>query len=472
MNTNDLCYLSIAEAANKLQARELSPVELTQAHLERIQALDGQLNAYITVLSDRALEQARTAEQAFASGKAAGPLQGVPIAVKDLVYTKGIRTTAGSKILADFVPDYDATVIERLEGAGAVLLGKLNMTEFAMGGTYTNVHYGSVRNPWDLGRFPGSSSSGSGAAVAGGLAMAALGTDTGGSVRHPAGNCGIVGFKPTYGRVSRYGIVPLSWSMDHVGPMTRTVEDCALMLQAMAGHDPRDPTSSKATVPDYTARLGNGVRGLRIGVLRAYFFDNLREDVSQAIETALVALTELGANTQDVALQRSAKAASILYPNIAHPEATAFHLPWMRTRIDDYGPNCRTRLERGLVVPATHYIEAQRERRLLRQEYLATLERVDILVAPTTARTAPRFDEEEAETAPGRPVPQWYNSPMDLTGLPALALPIGFDQDGLPISCQIVGRPFDEATVLRVAHAYEQATPWHKRHPELSARGT
>ena len=303
MNTNDLCYLSIAEAANKLRARELSPVELTQAHLERIQALDGQLNAYITVLSDRALEQARTAEQAFASGKAAGPLQGVPIAVKDLVYTKGIRTTAGSKILADFVPDYDATVIERLEGAGAVLLGKLNMTEFAMGGTYTNIHYGPVRNPWDLERFSGSSSSGSGAAVAGGLAMAALGTDTGGSVRHPAGNCGIVGFKPTYGRVSRYGIVPLSWSMDHVGPMTRTVEDCALMLQALAGYDPRDHASSKAAVPDYTTRLRDGVRGLRIGVLRAYFFDDLREDVSQAIETALAVLTELGANTQDVAFQ-------------------------------------------------------------------------------------------------------------------------------------------------------------------------
>ncbi len=352
MTTDDLCYLSIAETLARFRTRDLSPVELTQAHLDRIQALDGQLNAYITVLGDRALEQARAAEKAYASGKAAGPLAGVPIAVKDLVYTSGIRTTAGSKILADFIPEYDATVAERLQGAGAVLLGKLNLMEFAMGGTYTNFHYGPTRNPWDTERFPGGSSCGSGAAVASGMAMGALGSDTGGSIRGPAHNCGIVGLKPTYGRVSRHGVVPLSWSLDHVGPMTRTVEDNALMLQAIAGHDPQDPASSKAPVSDYTARLGEGVRGLRIGVLRTYFFDNLREEVSQAIESALGVLTELGATLQEVSLERSAKARA-MYLAIAYSEATTYHRPWMQTRIDDYGPNCRTRLEQGLAIPAT-----------------------------------------------------------------------------------------------------------------------
>ena len=468
MSTDDLCYLSIAEVAQKLRSRELSPVELTQTHLDRIQALDGQLNSYITVLSDRALERARAAEKALASGKVTSPLQGIPIAVKDLVYTKDILTTAGSKILADFVPDYDATVMERLDGAGAVLVGKLNLMEFAMGGTYGNLHYGLTRNPWDLERFPGASSSGSGAAVAGGLAMGALGTDTGGSVRGPATNCGIVGLKPTYGRVSRHGIVPLSWSLDNVGPMTRTVEDCALMLQVMAGYNPRDPASSKAPVDDYTVNLREGVRGLRIGVVRTYFFDHLQEEVHQAIEAALVVLTELGATVQEVALERSAKAPT-LYQNIAFPEATAYHLHWMRTRFDDYGPNCQTRLEQGLAIPAIHYIQAQQERRLLQQDYLAALDQVDVLVVPTSYRTPPRFDEEEAETAFGRPIPRQYTSTMNLTGLPALALPIGFGQGDLPIAFQIAGKPFDEATVLRVAYAYEQATPWHLRHPELLA---
>ncbi len=466
MNAEDLCYLGIAEAGEKFRAREVSPVELGQAHLDRIQALDGQLNAYITVLGERALEQARAAERAFASGAASSPLLGVPIAVKDLVYTKGIRTTAGSKILADFEPDYDATVVERLEGAGAVLLGKLNLMEFAMGGTYTNVHYGSTNNPWDIERFPGGSSSGAGASVASGLAMGALGSDTGGSIRGPAHNCGIVGLKPTFGRVSRRGVVPLSWSLDHVGPMTRTVEDCAMMLQAIAGHDPQDPFSSEAPVGDYTGQLRDGVRGLRIGVMRADFFDGLLPEVSSAIESALGVFTELGATTRDVAVQRVTEARTI-YQAIVYPEATAYHGPWMRSRIEEYGPNCRTRLEAGLGILATQYVQAQRERRILVEEFNAALEGVDVLIAPTSHRTAPRFDEEAAENAAGSATPRQYTSPLDLTGHPALVLPIGFGDGGLPITLQIIGRAFDEATVLRAAYAYEQATRWYTRHPQF-----
>ena len=466
MSTNDLCFLTIAEATQRMRDRDLSPVELTQAHLDRIQALDSQLNSYITVLGDRALEQARTAEQLFGRGEATGPLQGIPIAIKDLVYTSGIRTTAGSKVLADFVPDYDATVIERLEGAGAVLLGKLNMSEFAMGGTFVNVHYGATRNPWDTERFAGGSSSGSGAAVAAGLALAALGSDTGGSIRGPAHNCGIVGLKPTFGRVSRRGVVPLSWSLDHVGPMTRTVEDCALMLQVIAGHDPKDTHSSEAPVANYTAHIRDGVRGLRIGVDRDTFFTDLQPDVAQAVEAALALLTELGASVHEVDLASSSKARA-MYIAIAYPEATAYHMSWMQTRIDDYGPNCRSRLEQGLAIPATDHVNAQRQRRRLLQDYLSVLDSVDLIILPTSSRTAPRFDEQATINmeAAGRQ----YTSPMDLTGLPALVVPAGYGTDGMPVTFQVVGRPFDEATVLRAGHAYEQATDWHQRHPQLEA---
>ncbi len=463
MSNNDLCFLTIAEAAQRMRARDLSPVELTQAHLDRIQALDGQINSYITVLRDRAMEQAGAAERAFGQGNTTGPLQGIPIAVKDLVYTRGIRTAAGSKVLADFVPEYDATVTERLEAAGSVLLGKLNMSEFAMGGTFTNVHYGATRNPWDTERFAGSSSSGSGAAVAAGLALGALGTDTGGSIRGPAHNCGIVGLKPTFGRVSRHGVVPLSWSLDHVGPMTRTVEDCALILQAIAGHDPKDPNSSDAPVPVYTDHIRDGVRGLRIGVDRAFFFEELQPDVAKAIEAALAVLTELGATIRETDLSRSSKARA-MYVAIAHPEATAYHLDWMQTRIDDYGPNPRSRLEQGLTIPATDYIQAQRERRLLLRDYLTALESVDVLVIPTSARVAPRFDEEETINATAA---RQYTNPMDLTGLPALVVPAGFGDNDMPVTFQVVGRPFDEATVLRAGYAYQQATDWHQRHPQL-----
>ena len=463
--SQDLCYLTIAEAAGLLRQRKLSSMELTQAHLERLEALDGRLNAYITVLADRALTQARRADAAFATGQAASPLQGIPVAVKDLLYTKGVRTTAGSKILGDFVPDYDATVVERLEAAGAVLLGKLNLLEFAMGGTMTNVHYGTTRNPWNTDHFPGGSSSGSGAAVAAGLAMGAVGTDTGGSIPGPAHNCGIVGLKPTYGRVSRYGVAPLSWSLDHVGPMTRTAEDCALMLGAMAGHDPRDPASSPAPVSDYTAHLGDGVRGLRVGVLRKDTFQELSHDVSDGIEGALGALRELGALVQDVALARQMDART-LYTAIVYPEAAAFHLEWLKTRPGDYGPNCRSRLEQGLGILAVQYVQAQRARRVLLQDYLDLLEQVDVLVSPTALTTSPRLDEGGGDV-PGRTAALSFTNPSNLTGLPALVVPTGFGRDGLPVSMQLIARPFKEATLFRAAHAYQQAAGWHKRRPGM-----
>ena len=339
MQSQELCYLTIAEAAQRLQAREISPVELTQAHLDRIQALDGRLNAYITVTAERALEEASRAERTFAFGHVVGLLQGIPVATKDLMYTRGILTSAGSKVLCDFVPDYDATVMERLRDAGAVLLGKLNLMEFAMGGSFHNVHYGDIHNPWDLDRFPGGSSSGAGAATAAGLCMGALGTDTGGSIRSPANNCGIVGLKPTYGLVSRHGVIPLSWSLDHVGPMTRTVEDCALMLQVVAGHDPHDPTSSRAPVPDYSAHLKKGIRGLRIGVLQSPFFDDLSEEVALAVELALTVFTELGATLKEVALERVTKARAV-YDSVVYSEATAYHLPWMRMSSISQGFQC------------------------------------------------------------------------------------------------------------------------------------
>ena len=460
MNNQELCYLTIAEAGRRLRSRELSAVELAQAHLGRIEAVGGKLNAYITVTAERALEEAAEADRGFASGKTAGPLRGIPVATKDLMYTRRVRTTAGSEVLADFVSEHDATVMERLHEGGALAMGKLNLLEFAMGGTSHNVYFGDTHNPWDLERSPGGSSSGSGAAVTAGLCMGALGTDTGGSVRGPANNCGIVGLKPTYGRVSRHGVVPLSWSLDHVGPMTRTVEDCALMLGVVAGHDPRDPTSSTAPVPDYAAHLKEGVRGVRIGVLRPRFFQGLSQEVAEAVELALGVFIELGATLEDIDFERATKARAVYQP-IVLSEATAYHLPWMQTRSDGYGPNCRDRLEQGLAIPASAYIQAQQERRLLTRDVLALLERVDVLLSAGAAQTPPKLDDE------GGSAPTGYNNVFNITGVPAVSVPCGFSEGNLPMSFQIIGRPFDEAMVLRVAYAYEQATPWSQRHPEL-----
>jgi aspartyl-tRNA(Asn)/glutamyl-tRNA(Gln) amidotransferase subunit A len=467
----DLTTLTIAEASRRMLRQELSPVELTQAALERISALNPRLNAFITVLGEQAGVAAKTAEQELMSGRRRGPLHGIPIALKDLCATKGVRTTAGSKILSENIPVDDATVTCRLAEAGTILLGKLHMNEFAYGPDGDNAHYGRAHNPWDLQRITGGSSSGSGAALAASLCLGALGSDTGGSIRIPAALCGIVGIKPTYGRVSRYGLTPLSWSLDHAGPMAKTVEDVALLLQAMAGYDARDPGSAQRPVPDYAAGLSGDVRGLRMGIPREYFFDMLDPEVESAVRQAIAVLRSMGASIQEVswpALRFVTLAALI----IVLVEASAFHETWIRTRPKDYSPDIALRLKWGLFLPASAYLKAQRLRALLCQEGAQLWRQVDVLLTPATMLAAPhpgethvRMGDRQMST---REAMLRLMRPFNLTGMPAMSLPCGFTTTGWPIGLQIAGKPFDEATVLRVAHAYEQQTDWHRRQPSLA----
>ncbi len=468
----ELAYLSLAALADRLHRRELSPVEITRVYLDRIAALDGRLAAFITVTADRALAEAAAAEREIATGQYRGPLHGVPLALKDLLYTAGVRTTAGSKILSDFVPTEDATVVTRLRAAGALSLGKTNLEEFAFGATSINPHHGTCRNPWDLARIAGGSSGGSAAAVAAGLCSASIGTDSGGSIRQPSALCGLVGLKPTYGRVSRHGVVPLSWSQDHVGPIARTVRDAALLLQAIAGHDPRDPASSRAPVPDYLGALGAGVAGLRFALPRDFFFDRTDPPVAAAVRAAARTLEGLGANVEEVPLPHAgltvAAGATILFA-----EATAYHERWLRTRPQDYGPLVRARLRVGAAILATDYLKAQRARGVLIAETERLFDQVDALLTPTTAIAAPRHDEHTIRWPDGddedvRGATLRFTRPFNLLGFPAISIPCGFTSDGLPIGLQIVGRPFAEATVLRVARAYEAATAWTASRPPAS----
>ena len=457
MNETDLPFLSIGELAPLIERGDVSPVEVTRTVLGRIAALDGRLNAYITVLHDEALSAAREAEKAIRAGGTLGPLHGIPISLKDLFWTEGVRTTAGSAILADFVPEEDAHSVARLKAAGAVIVGKTNLHEFAFGVTTINPHYGPTRNPWDTDRSPGGSSGGSAAAVAAGLCTASMGTDTGGSVRIPAALCGIVGLKPTYGRVSRHGVVPLAWTMDHAGPMTRTVCDAALMLNAIAGHDPRDPASADAPVPDFTAGLDAGLKGLRLGVPQHYYFDGLDPEVEKAVREAIDLLGRQGAMVEEVALPRLEYAPATYWP-ISISEAAAYHHDWLTNRPEDYGHDVRQRMEPGLLVPAVRYLQAQRARRLIADDFRQALRVVDALLAPTTPIPAPRI--EAAVTPAVRSALLRLTSPANLAGLPALSVPCGFTGAGLPVGLQIIGRAFDEATVLRVGHAYETAAGW------------
>jgi aspartyl-tRNA(Asn)/glutamyl-tRNA(Gln) amidotransferase subunit A len=467
----DLTTLTIAEASRRMQRKELSPVELTQAALQRISAFNPRLNAFITVLAEQAGAAAKAAEQEMMSGQRRGPLHGIPIALKDLCATQGVRTTAGSKILRDHIPAADATVTRRLAEAGTVLLGKLHMNEFAYGPDGDNAHYGRARNPWDLERLTGGSSSGSGAALAASLCLGALGSDTGGSIRIPAALCGIVGIKPTYGRVSRYGLTPLSWSLDHAGPMAKTVEDAALLLHTMAGYDARDPGSAQRPVPDYPAALSGDVRGLRLGIPSEYFWDMLDPEVESAVRQAADVLQNMGASLHTVswpALRFVTLAALI----IVLVEASAYHEAWIRARPQDYAPDIALRLKWGLLLPTSAYPKAQRLRALLCQEGAQLWRQVDVLLTPATMTAAPppgqthvRIGDRQMST---REAMLRLMRPFNLTGMPALSLPCGFTTAGLPIGLQIAGKPFDEATVLRVAHTYEQHTDWHRRQPPLA----
>jgi aspartyl-tRNA(Asn)/glutamyl-tRNA(Gln) amidotransferase subunit A len=472
---SDLHFRSIAELAGMVGGKQVSPVELTQAYLDRIAALNERLGAFITVMRDQALAQARGAERSIRAGRYLGPLHGIPVAVKDIIHTRGVLTSAGSKVLADHVPDEDSTIVRRLNGAGAILLGKLNLSEFAIGGTIVHP-FGTPRNPWNTERTPGGSSSGSGVAVAAGLCAGALGSDTGGSIRGPSSFCNLAGLRPTYGRVTRHGVIPMCSTMDTIGPMARTVEDCAIMLQAIAGRDALDPTSSPEPVPDYLQSLNGGVGAhscapLRIGLPREMFeYDGLDGETREAVTKAVGVLEELGASADEVSLPTSVHGGAAFVAT-ADVDAAAFHANWLRSRPEDYDWSTRVRLEMASLLPASAYIKAQRARALIRRELLAALERFDALITPTSAAPAPTI--EAATGSPGGYYQgrqdlgrRLYTSPASLAGLPALSVPCGFSSSGLPIGYQIIGKPFDEGLLFRIGHAYQGATEWHNRHPE------
>ena len=463
---SDLHELSIAEAARLIERRLLSPVELTQAYLQRIEAYDAQLNAYLLVTADRALDAARTAEAEISAGRYRGSMHGIPFALKDIYCTAGIRTTCHSRTRADYVPGFDATTVGKLYQAGAVLLGKLSTHEFAHGGPSFDLPWPAARNPWNLEHFTGGSSSGSGAAVAAGLAPGALGSDTGGSIRNPAALCGLVGLKPTYGLVSRSGVYTNSFSYDHAGPMTWTVEDCAIMLQAIAGHDPKDPASAGRAVPDYRAGLAEGVKGLRIGVLRHLYEQDV--PVPAALKTALDqaydVLRGLGATIEDVRIRPAADYHAVKITG-AESELLAVHEPVLRRRLNDFGADFLGRVLGALLISGADYMQASRQRRVMIDEMAPLYDRYDVLL---TAGPGPA-----ARLDAWRTINFWQRhsvtTPFNVTGGPALVQCIGFTNDGLPLSMQVVGRPFADATVLRVAKAYEDATPWRRRRPLLDA---
>jgi len=470
----DLAFLTARQIVARVRERKLSPVEITRLYLERIERLDSRLRAYITVMPETALETARRAETAVIRGQPLGPLHGVPYAVKDQFDTAGVRTTSGSRILERHVPSEDATTIARLNSAGGILLGKLNLTEFALGGTQ-RFPFGQPRNPWNLDHDPGGSSSGSGIAVAAGLCAASLGEDTGGSVRSPASFCGVVGLRPTWSRVSRHGSFPLSWSMDTPGPLARTVEDVAWLLQAIAGYDPKDPLSSRAPVPEYTRTLGDGVRGLRVGIIRELVFGPETEaEVRDAVVDAARCLERLGAVTEEVSL-RLVPFAGAIFMALADADGAGVHHHWLRTRPRDYDQGTRRRLLTASLIPAAIQQRAARARALLRADMRAALAHFDLLLCPTAHQAAPPIAADRGAVTSRQEVAgrfftrRSYVTPAALAGLPAIAVPCGFTRSGLPMSLQLIGRPFDEATVLRAAHAYERESEWSGRRPPGTA---
>jgi len=476
MSSSELLTFDVAALAEKIRSLQISPVEITEAYLNRIEQTDAQLRAYITVTAERARAAAKAAENEIAAGRWQGPFHGIPIALKDLCYTKGILTTGGSKIFAEFVPEFDCTVWARLEKAGAVLLGKLNLHEFAGGATNTNPHFGTCRNPYNLERVPGGSSGGSAAAIVARSSAATIGSDTGGSIRIPAAFCGCVGMKQTWSRVSRYGVMPLADSLDHAGPITRSVRDAALMLQVIAGHDPNDPTSSREPVPDFSRAVRSSLKGTRIGVIKQ-LLAGLSGEVASSFEAASAQLRDLGAVVDEVSIP-SIDQAPALTTTIMFGEAAEFHEKWLRTRPQNYGLDVRRTLEAGMLAPAMYYVRAQRARAMVLAETLAALANRIALIAPTAAIPAPRIATISPEGAMSRRADALaggralstseeqvnmvtavlrFTAPFNITGQPALALPIGLSSDGLPLSMQVIGRPFDEVSVFQVAAAYEDA---------------
>jgi aspartyl-tRNA(Asn)/glutamyl-tRNA(Gln) amidotransferase subunit A len=488
MTMADLHFLTIHEAAELLAKREVSSRELTQAALGRIASTDGKVHAFLAVTADRALAQADAADARLAAGEQGG-LLGVPVAIKDVLAARGVPTTCGSKMLEAFVPPYDATVVTRLFEAGAVMVGKTNMDEFAMGSSTENSAYFPTRNPWDLDRVPGGSSGGSAAAVAAGEAIFALGSDTGGSIRQPAALCGVAGMKPTYGRVSRYGLVAFASSLDQVGPFTRDVRDMATVLSAICGHDPCDSTSAPLDVPDFAAALDRGVQGMRIGVPREYMPETLDVGVRARIDEALAALQAQGADIdRDVTLPSTAAALAVYYiiapseasANLARYDGVKYGFSYRqgatmwenmeKTRGLGFGAEVKRRIMIGTYALSSgyydaFYLKAQKVRTVIRREFDAAFEKYDVLVAPVTPTTAFKIGEKTAD-----PFEMYLNDvftlPVNIAGLPGMSVPAGF-VEGLPVGLQVIGKPFDEENVLRVAHAYEQTAAWSTVRPPL-----
>ena len=470
MSQQILNYLPVSELGPLIRDKKISPVELVQACLDRVNAIDSQFHAFIHVMERSAISEAKKAEQSISSGEYKGPLHGIPIGLKDLYYTKGVPTTAGSPILADFIPGEDATAVTKLTDAGGVILGKLNLHPFAYGAVGLNPDYGTPPNPWGTERIPGGSSSGSGVALITGMIPAATGSDTGGSIRIPASICGVVGIKPTYGRVSKHGVIPLSWSLDHTGPMTRTVEDCAILLQAMSGYDPKDPGSRDIPVPNYLVEMKQSVKGLKAGLPVKEFYNRLQGGVREKVEQAIKVLEQLGVSVEEVDVPSMDEAAAISL-GILGPEVAAYHRKWVEERPEDYFPQVLTRIKSGMFVPAVDYIKAHQARARFTQGYLKAMEGLDLLITPTEQLTAPKI-EETVVTIDGveeatQNLMVALNRPFNLTGFPAMSVPCGFDENDLPVGLQIIGKPFQEGVVLRTAFNYEQATPWHSKRPNL-----
>jgi aspartyl-tRNA(Asn)/glutamyl-tRNA(Gln) amidotransferase subunit A len=471
MSADDIAALTLADAAEKIAGREISSLEATEAALDRIDRYGEKLHAIVHCDEEAALAGARKADEELALGNVRGPLHGVPLAHKDMYYRAGWTAACGSNILADFVPDVTSTAIQRLDAAGALDIARLNMVEFAFGPTGHNEVVGTPRNPWNTDYITGGSSSGSGASVAGRLVYGALGSDTGGSIRLPAQCCGLAGVKGTYGLVSRYGAMPLSYSLDHVGPLTRTVKDSALILQAIAGHDPNDATTSHRLVPNYLDGIADGVKGMRIGVPENHCYDPVEDEVRNALEASLEVYRELGAEIVPLHAQ-SIEQANRFANVVMATEAATYHSKWVRERPGDYGSQTLSRLLPGFYYSATRYIEGLNLRSQVLADFCASVfDKVDMLHAPVIPIEIPRIDQTDVGAQPG-----YMKSIASIThntrainflGLPTVSVPCGFTANGLPTGFQLIGRPFDEKTLLRAGHAYERETLWCDRVPEL-----
>ena len=473
MPENELLKLTISEIAPMIQARSVSPVDLTEAALAEAERQQPRLNSFITIMRDQAMAQAEQAEDELSRGQYRGPLHGIPIGIKDNIAIGGINTTLGTKVLRDNVPDEDAEVVRRCKDAGAIILGKENLEEFAAGATSNNPHYGAVHNPWDLDHIPGGSSGGGGANVAAGVTFASLGTDLGGSVRLPGSFCGVVGLKQTFGRVSQRGLLVTSFNGDHIGPMTRSVRDSALVLQAIAGYDPLDPSTVPVPVDDYALMMERGIQGLTMGIPANHYFELLDPEVEVAVRRAIAALEELGIESREVSLPSMQYVGALRFAAMADSVVT--HEPYIESSREDYGPDTLYRTLAGQFVLGRDYSKSMKVQRIIKEEQARVMQDVDFLVTPTTPMPAPRIDagiitvdgKEQKVRGPGSGHVSRNTSPQNSTGFPAITVPCGFSELGLPIGLQFIGRPWEEGNLFRIANAYEGVSPNQGVWPDL-----